>query len=54
MKSFVRAQGPMIVTMAIVTLGITALAGGSTAVFYPVSFVCLAAGIWWEKRRGAL
>jgi hypothetical protein len=40
--------------MAVATLAITALAGGSTAVFYPVSFICLAVGLWWEARRGKL
>lgn len=54
MKSFVREQGPTIAAMVVVTLGATALAGGSTAVFYPVSYLCLAVGLWWEKRRGAL
>ncbi len=54
MKAFVRNQGPTIAAMVFVTWGLTALAGGSTAVFYPVSFACLAVGIWWEGHRGAL
>jgi hypothetical protein len=52
MKAFVREQGPIIAGMTVVTLGITALAGGSMAVFYLVSFACLAAVIWWEARKG--
>jgi hypothetical protein len=54
MKSFVREQGPTIAVMVAVTLGVTALAGGSMAVFYLASFACLAVGIWWEARKGRL
>lgn len=53
MKSFVRNQGPTIAAMAFATLLITALAGGSIAVFYLASIVCLAVGLWWENHRGA-
>jgi hypothetical protein len=54
MKSFVREQGPTVAAMVVATLAITALAGGSTDVLYPVSFAVLAIGLWWEVRRGAL
>jgi hypothetical protein len=38
--------------MVVVTLGVTALTGGSIAVFYLASFACLAVGLWWEARKG--
>jgi hypothetical protein len=52
MKAFVRDQGPTIAAMTVITLAVTALAGGSMAVFYLASFACLALGIWWEARKG--
>jgi hypothetical protein len=54
MKGFVRNYGPMIVAMTVVTLLITALAGGSVTVLYLVGYASLAAGLLWEalKERG--
>jgi hypothetical protein len=52
MKAFVREHGLMIVAMAVATLVITSLAGGSTAAFYLASFASLAAGLLWEARKG--
>jgi hypothetical protein len=54
MKSFVRNQGPTVAAMVFATLVITALAGGSVVAFHLASYVSLAAGIWWQIRRGKL
>jgi len=54
MKSFVRDIVPVVAVTVVVTLSITALAGGSETVFYLSALACLAVGLWREIRRGAL
>jgi len=52
MKGFVREHGLMIVAVAVATLVITSLAGGSTTVFYLAGYASLAAGLLWEALKG--
>jgi hypothetical protein len=52
MKAFVREHGLTIIAMAMATLVITSLAGGSVTVFYLAAYASLAVGLLWEARRG--
>jgi hypothetical protein len=54
MKSFVREQGPTLAVVILATLAITSLAGGGKAGFYVAFCVSMAAGLWWEARKGRL
>jgi hypothetical protein len=54
MKAFVRDSWQMIAAVAVATLVVTALAGGSATVLYVAVIACSAMGLWWEMRRGAL
>jgi hypothetical protein len=54
MKCFVRNYGVGSVVIAIITLTVTSLAGGSEAVFYATAIACMAVFLWREGRRGAL
>jgi hypothetical protein len=54
MKAFVRESWQMIAAVAVATLVVTALAGGSETVLYVTAVACSAIGLWWEMRRGAI
>jgi len=54
MKAFVRERGLTIIVMAVATLVITSLAGGSVTALYLAGYASLAAGLLWEalKEKG--
>jgi hypothetical protein len=52
MKVFVREHGFTIIGMAVATLAITSLAGGSVTVLYLAGYASLAAGLLWEALKG--
>ncbi len=54
MKAFVRDYGAGIVVIAMITLGVTSLAGGNEAAFYSTAIACMAVFLWREGRKGAL
>lgn len=54
MKAFVRDLAPTVIAVMVVTLLVTALAGGSETAFYLAFIAALAGALRWEIRKGRL
>jgi hypothetical protein len=51
MKGFVREHGLTVIAMAVATLVITSIAGGSVTVLYLAGYASLAIGLLWEALK---